>query len=80
MKDYRTLPSLDIKGTLGIITIGPDVFLCVVNDSKRAATVRPGETIQQIKNVEFHCLSRPDFDHLLNIQVNPFPTDYLDAV
>ena len=79
MKDYRTLPSLDIKGTLGIITIGPDVFLCVVNDSKRAATVRPGETIQQIKNVEFHCLSRPEFDHLLNNQVNPFPTDDLDA-
>lgn len=79
MKDYRSLPSLDIKGTLGLITIGPDVFLCVVNDSKRAATVRPGETVQQIKNVEFHCLSRPDFDHLLNNQVNPFPTDDLDA-
>ena len=79
MRDYRSLPSLDIKGTLGLITIGPDVFICVVNDSKRAATVRPGETIQQIKNVEFHCLSRPDFDHLLNTQVNPFPTDDLDS-
>jgi endonuclease/exonuclease/phosphatase family metal-dependent hydrolase len=79
MKDYRSLPFSDIKGTLGLITIGPDVFLCVVNDSKRAATVRPGETIQQIKSVEFHCLSRSDFDHLLNNQVNPFPTDDLDA-
>ena len=79
MRDYRSLPSLDIKGTLGLITIGQDVFLCVVNDSKRAATVRPGENVQQIKNVEFHCLSRPDFDHLLNSQVNPFPTDDLDA-
>lgn len=79
MKDYRSLPSLDIKGTLGLITINSDVFLCVVNDSKRAATVRPGETIQQIKNVEFHCLSRSDYDHLLNSQINPFPTDDLDA-
>ncbi|KAK3718355.1 Inositol-1,4,5-trisphosphate 5-phosphatase 1 [Vermiconidia calcicola] len=79
MKDYRSLPSLDIKGTLGLVTIGNDVFLCVVNDSKRAATVRPGETVQQIRSVEFHCLSRPDYDHLLNTQVNPFPTDDLDS-
>ena len=79
MKDYRSLTSLDIKGTLGLITIDGDVFLCVVNHSKRAATVRPGETIQQILSVEFHCLSRSDYDHLLNDQVNPFPTDGLEA-
>ena len=79
MKDYRSLPSLDIKGTLGLVTINNDVFLCVVNDSKRAATVRPGETIQQIRSVEFHCLNKADYDYLLNNQVNPFPTDDLDS-
>ena len=79
MRDYRSLPSLDIKGTLGLITINNDVFLCVVNHSKKVATVRPGETIQQILSVEFHCLSRSDYDHLLNNQVNPFPTDDLDS-
>lgn len=79
MRDYRSLPSLEIKGTLGLVTIGSDVFLCVVNNSKRVATVRPGESIQQILSVEFHCLSRSDYDHLLNSQVNPFPTDDLDS-
>lgn len=79
MSEYRSLPSLSIKGTLGLVTIKGDVFLCVVNDSKHVATVRPGETVQQIKNVEFHCLSSGEYDHLLNNQVNPFPTDDLDS-
>lgn len=79
MKDYRSLPSLDIKGTLGLVTLQSDVFLCVVNKAKKAATVRAGETVQQIESVEFHCLTRSDYDHLLTNQINPFPTDGLDA-
>lgn len=79
MKDYRSLPSLDIKGTLGLVTIQNDVFLCVVNRARKAATVRTGETVQQIQSVEFHCLTRSDYDHLLTDQINPFPTDNLDA-
>ena len=79
MSEYRSVPSLSIKGTLGLVTINNEVFLCVVNDSKHVATVRPGETVQQIKNVEFHCLSSGEYDHLLNSQVNPFPADDLDA-
>lgn len=78
LQDYRSLPSLDIKGTLGLVTINSDVFICVVNNSKRTATIRPGESIQQILGVEFHCLTRADFDHLLHSQINPFPTDDLD--
>lgn len=79
MTGYRTLTSLNIQGTLGLVTLNGDVFLCVVNGSTKVATVRPGETVQRILSVEFHCLSRPDFDHLLHDQVNPFPTDSLDA-
>ena len=79
MKDYRSLPSLTVHGTLGLVTIKGDVFICVVNDSKRAATVRPGEAVMQILSVEFHCLTRSDYDYLLNTQVNPFPTDELDS-
>ncbi|KAF7194949.1 Inositol-1,4,5-trisphosphate 5-phosphatase 1 [Pseudocercospora fuligena] len=79
MTGYRTLSSMSIQGTLGMVTINGDVFLCVVNGSTRVATVRPGETIQKILSVEFHCLNRSDYDHLLHDQVNPFPTDSLDA-
>ncbi|WPH03674.1 Hypothetical protein R9X50_00655700 [Acrodontium crateriforme] len=79
MKDYRSLSSLNVQGTLGLVTINGDVFLCVVTASSKAATVRPGEAIQRILNVDFHCLSRSDYDHLLYDQINPFPTDGLDS-
>lgn len=79
MGEYRSLSSLKVQGTLGLVTINNDVFLCVVNGNSTVATVRPAETIQRILSVEFHCLNRADYDHLLNDQVNPFPTDSLDA-
>jgi synaptojanin len=79
MSEYRTLSIYRVLGTLGLVTIGGDVFICVVNNSSTVATVRPGENVQRISGVEFHCLTRADFDHLLNDQINPFPTDDLDA-
>nr|OQO16290.1 hypothetical protein B0A51_17157 [Rachicladosporium sp. CCFEE 5018] len=79
MEDYRSLSSLKAFGTLGLVTLAGDVFLCVVNSASRVATVRPGEDVQRIVSVEFHCLNRSDYDHLLNDQINPFPTDGLDA-
>lgn len=45
-------------GTLGLISLNRDVFICVVTSSSRAATVRPGETVLKIENVEF-CLYFP---------------------
>ncbi|KAK4540308.1 hypothetical protein LTR36_009620 [Oleoguttula mirabilis] len=79
MSEYRSLSSLKVQGTLGLVTINNDVFLCVVNGSSTVATIRPTESIQRILSVEFHCLNRADYDHLLNDQINPFPTDSLDA-
>ncbi|KAK4500341.1 hypothetical protein PRZ48_008530 [Zasmidium cellare] len=79
MQGYRALSSMNVQGTLGLVTLNNDVFLCVVSSSAKVATVRPGETIQRILGVEFHCLNRADYDHLLHDQVNPFPTDGLDA-
>jgi hypothetical protein len=51
LRDYRLLG--EGYGTLGLITLNNDVFICVVTASYRAATVRPGETILRIDNVEF---------------------------
>ena len=61
LKGYRTLTTA--KGTLGLITLGEDVFVCVATGSREVATVRPGETVQQIFAVEFYCLNRADYDH-----------------
>lgn len=52
LTDYRPLSS-GVYGTLGLININADVFLCVVSGSVRVATMRPGETVQRIISVEF---------------------------
>ncbi|TKA68704.1 hypothetical protein B0A49_05409 [Cryomyces minteri] len=77
LDEYRSLSSLSVLGTLGLITINNDVFLCVVNGAVKTATVRPGETVQRIYSVEFYCLSRSEYDHLLIDRINPYPTDDL---
>ena len=50
---YRNLTSSGVQGTLGLITVSDDVFLCVVSGATRVASVRPGETVQRISSVEF---------------------------
>ncbi|KAI9814751.1 MAG: inositol polyphosphate 5-phosphatase [Pycnora praestabilis] len=77
LDDYRSLDTLAVQGTLGLITVNNDVFLCVVNGASRVATVRPGETVQRIHSVAFHCLNRSDYDHILNDDINPYPIDVI---
>lgn len=48
---YRTLGSG--YGILGLVTIDQDVFVCIVTRSSKAATVRPGETVLRIEDVDF---------------------------
>jgi hypothetical protein len=40
-------------GTLGLVTLNEDVFVCVVTSSSQAATVRPAEAVSRIDNVDF---------------------------
>lgn len=67
MVEFSTLASLDLggyrslssaQGTLGLITLHNDVFLCVVTGASKSATVRPGETVQRIHSVQFCKFSR----------------------
>ncbi|ODH33881.1 hypothetical protein ACO22_03244 [Paracoccidioides brasiliensis] len=75
--EFDTLDSLDLAGfralgrahgTLGLIALASDIFLCTVSHASQAATVRPGETVQRIVNVEFYCLNRPDYDNDLDYE------------
>ena len=50
---FRSMGTIPVYGTLGLITLAGDVFLCVVNASRRVATVRPGEEVERILSVEF---------------------------
>lgn len=78
LSDYRSLFSNSVHGTLGLVTVNNDVFLCVVSRATKAADVRPEETVQRIDAVEFHCLSSSEYDILLHDQVNPYSTDQID--
>ena len=83
MVEFATYASLDFtgyrtfsnaQGTLGLITLNNDVFLCVVTGSDRVASPRPGESVQKIHSVEFYCLNRSDYDSNNNgQQANPYP-------
>lgn len=53
LAEYRSLSTLSAQGTLGLITLGRDVFLCVVNGSTKVASVRLGESVYRISSVEF---------------------------
>ncbi|KAL9109257.1 MAG: hypothetical protein Q9227_006012 [Pyrenula ochraceoflavens] len=66
-------------GTLGLVTLNNDVFLCVVTGSSQVATVRPGETVQKINSVEFYCLNSQDYDHLHGKVTNPYPDDVFQS-
>lgn len=51
LQGYRPLGAG--QGTLGLVTLNEDVFVCVVTSSSQAAIVRPGETVSRIDSVGF---------------------------
>ncbi|KAL6229879.1 hypothetical protein BDW75DRAFT_224124 [Aspergillus navahoensis] len=72
--EFASLPSIDLTdyrplgsgyGTLGLVTIDQDVFVCVVTRSSKAATIRPGETVLRIEDVDFYCLNRSESESIL---------------
>ena len=70
MVEFASKDSLDLDGyrpiskaygTLGLITLNHDVFLCIVSGASQVATVRPGETVQMIHAVEFRTVTLGDY-------------------
>jgi hypothetical protein len=72
LSDYRTLSPLPVHGTLGLITIAHDVFLCVTTGASKVATVRPGETVEKIFGVEFYCLNSANYDNTFSDNLDPY--------
>ncbi|KAH9909420.1 SacI-like domain-containing protein [Xylariomycetidae sp. FL2044] len=70
LHDFRPLTPRPIYGTLGLISIEKDVFLCVVTQASRAASLRPGETVEKIASVDFFCLNSTAHDHMVSL--NPY--------
>ncbi|KAK0731107.1 SacI homology domain-containing protein [Lasiosphaeris hirsuta] len=73
LADYRPLTPRPIYGTLGLISIGRDVFLCVITQASRVATLRPGETVEKIEAVQFFCLNSAEYDDV--VAIDPYDID-----
>lgn len=78
LKEYRPLTSRPVYGTLGLIAVNNEVFLSVITHAARAATVRPGETVERIASVAFYCLSSADYDDVVPLE--SVESDISDAV
>lgn len=68
LKDYRPLSPRPVYGTLGLIAANGEVFLSVITRASRAATIRPGETVERISTVDFYCLSSADYDDVVPLE------------
>lgn len=79
LSDYRTLSPLPVHGTLGLITLNNDVFLCLVTSAAKVAVVRPGETVERILAVEFYCLTSSDYDHTFSDNLDPYALEGQDS-
>ncbi|KAJ5348153.1 uncharacterized protein N7506_001406 [Penicillium brevicompactum] len=75
--EFSDLESVDLQGyqplgagqgTLGLVTLNEDVFVCVVTSSSQAAIVRPGETVSRIDSVAFYCLNRSEYEFGLDYE------------
>lgn len=53
LSEYRMIRSSGLHGTLGLININTDVFLCLITSAVRVASLRPGENVLKILAVEF---------------------------
>lgn len=80
LHDYRPLTHQPIYGTLGLMTVDGEVFLSVITHATRAATLRPGETVERIAGVAFYCLSSSDYDDVVPLEtIDPDFSDNASA-
>ncbi|KAI1734417.1 SacI homology domain-containing protein [Xylaria scruposa] len=77
LSDFRPLIPRPIYGTLGLVSIDRDVFLCVITHASRVATLRPGETVEKIVSVEFFCLNSAEYDYVISL--NPYDNEPSDS-
>ncbi|RYO87657.1 hypothetical protein DL766_001335 [Monosporascus sp. MC13-8B] len=75
LSDFRPLTPRPIYGTLGLIAINQDAFLCVITHATRVATLRPGETVERILGVDFFCLNSADYDQ---VSLNTWDSELVD--
>lgn len=52
----------NVHGCLGLINVGNDLFVAIVQSAKEVGAIRPGEVVMRITSVAFHCLNKSIWD------------------
>ena len=65
---YRSIPRLGVHGTLGLINVNTDIFLCVITAASPVAELRPREHVQRIVSVEF-CELRSNWAEKISTEI-----------
>ena len=53
LSDYEPFRPQGVYGTLGLVNVNTDIFLCVITAATSVATVRSNEHVQRIVSVDF---------------------------
>ncbi|KAL8942373.1 MAG: hypothetical protein Q9216_001693 [Gyalolechia sp. 2 TL-2023] len=76
LSGYRMIKPSGVHGTLGLVNIDTDIYLCIISAAVKVATVRPDENVQRILSVDFYCLNKGDYDHQFGDEISLYPTSY----
>jgi len=75
-KGYRVLAKHKPLGFLGMISMGENIFLCIITGRIEVASPTTGQRINRIYDVEFHCLTSGKWDFIeLNSSGYPITGD-----
>ncbi|QPG73648.1 hypothetical protein FOA43_000960 [Brettanomyces nanus] len=69
---YRPMSRHKPLGFLGLISMGKDVFLCLITGRIEVATPLKDERINRIYDVDFHCLTNNTWD-FIELNSNGYP-------
>lgn len=71
-KGYRILSKHKPLGFLGMISMGKNIFLCIITGRIEVASPTTGQRINRIYDVEFHCLTSGTWD-FIELNSNGYP-------
>ncbi|PWN31587.1 DNase I-like protein [Meira miltonrushii] len=62
--DFDTFRKLHDQafGCLGLINIGSDLFVGIIDHANSVGSIRPGEKVQRVSSVRFYCLNKSLWD------------------
>lgn len=62
LPNLRRLTNSPSAGCIGLLSLGSDVFLCIVTLATQVGLLRPGETVMRVQQVQFYSFTSAAWD------------------